>query len=250
MENWSAEDNTWPDTTGAYVATILSGSVTTSESGGNGAAIPVRSLTGDSTTQGSAGNFLHGHWKSRSGVAHNQNWRTFSFDNVGSSIAETAKTDWVPICSQEGGDDLVNVNGYFVNVATGAGYSSDFDLVINTGADPSEISDFAVSEVITWNRALTRSEMTTAMKYLRSRLGRIGGYCSNGKYADGPSTLIGCKAKCASEAACAYFAVKESVNCRVFYSDANYCSAQTSESDTELYRKVMLRSDEGELQNE
>ncbi|KAK3272832.1 hypothetical protein CYMTET_18891, partial [Cymbomonas tetramitiformis] len=287
MENWSAEDNTWPDTTGAYVATILSGSVTTSESGGNGAAIPVRSLTGDSTTQvsfgavlesthtlcsltrytggvqnrilqGSAGNFLHGHWKSRSGVAHNQNWRTFSFDNVGSSIAETAKTDWVPICSQEGGDDLVNVNGYFVNVATGAGYSSDFDLVINTGADPSEISDFAVSEVITWNRALTRSEMTTAMKYLRSRLGRIGaqpaisfdhmrtgGYCSNGKYADGPSTLIGCKAKCASEAACAYFAVKESVNCRVFYSDANYCSAQTSESDTELYRKVMLRSDEG-----
>ena len=57
-----------------------------------------------------------------------------------------------------------------ISVGTGTGGTSGTNIGVNTNYGANEKSDFAVAELITWDRALTEDETETASTYLLSLL--------------------------------------------------------------------------------
>ncbi|EJK70530.1 hypothetical protein THAOC_08100, partial [Thalassiosira oceanica] len=114
-------------------------------------------------------NWLHGHWEGSAGVAFYGSWVTSSQNNV------DPNTDWVVMCgtNADGTDAesrLKLANG--ANTATENGGWGDTTLWINGGLlMPAESSDFAVAEVMVWDRGLTSEEMYGVSDHLMVKFG-------------------------------------------------------------------------------
>eukprot|EP00928_Gymnodinium_smaydae_P029114 TRINITY_DN2201_c0_g1_i2.p1 TRINITY_DN2201_c0_g1~~TRINITY_DN2201_c0_g1_i2.p1 ORF type:complete len:2702 (-),score=420.67 TRINITY_DN2201_c0_g1_i2:73-8100(-) len=183
----------WKSSVGNAAATVIRGGVSTQENKGNGAVSNVRYIQGEFGTQYDFGrilferftvcsitryasarmmrrllqansdNWLHGHWESRVGVVHMQSgWQTDPHRNLRS-------TDWVTVCSSPQAS-YVMVDGNQIGTGRKIGARPVQNLVINAGRHGRESSDFAVMEVMVWDRTLTQDEMAAASKYLMQKL--------------------------------------------------------------------------------
>ena len=106
-------------------------------------------------------NWLHGHWASQVGVAHYQHWNTNSHRNGGNE-------DWLVICGSDNRQVYLGSNPD-KNIATNNGRAfggGEHRLVTNHR----EKSDFAIMEVMVWDRKLPHALMKEAMKYLNDKL--------------------------------------------------------------------------------
>eukprot|EP00964_Phaeocystis_antarctica_P013474 scaffold7377_cov79-Phaeocystis_antarctica.AAC.1 len=184
--------STWQDCSGNGMTANLSGSgLAESRSAGHGATSEVLALSGTTSSviafgaviqseftvcsvtryitggakerilQGDA-NWLHGHWDGHAGVAHYVTG--FQTARQGSVSPDT---DWVVMCGTNAGSQLKLVNG--VNVGTKAGGDGDQSLFVNDGLRTSQLSDFAIAEVVVWPRGLTSEEMYRASDHLMNR---------------------------------------------------------------------------------
>ena len=88
---------------------------------------------------------------------------TADVDNI------TSPTNWVVMCGTNAGSQLKLANG--ANVGTATGGKGDVKLWINYGDSPDQVSDFAIAEVMVWDRGLTNSEMFEASSYLMGKFG-------------------------------------------------------------------------------
>ena len=82
-------------------------------------------------------------------------------------------TDWVITIGQNnviGGRSIVRCNGIDGSMRNHHGGEGDVDLVINQGECPKENSDWAVAELMTWDRHLTQAEIEGVEVYLVARL--------------------------------------------------------------------------------
>lgn len=188
-----ADGKAWPSSVGRYTAKLVSGFASVRTEAGNGASNAVQFLRGDSSArfdfgavvrpvftmcsaarytggsrgrilQGSSGNMLHGHWNNQVGVVYYDGWKTTPYRDAGN-------TNWAIVCtSNQGGEVYYNAR----NVGNGArGAGGGRCLWVNQGADGGgEHSDWAIAEVITWDRTLSSSELKTAYNYLASKLGQ------------------------------------------------------------------------------
>jgi len=109
-------------------------------------------------------NWLHGNWAGQTGVAYfgdpnGNQWQTSS------TRQPTAGRSWLVMCSTDFGRVYVDD---FVSIATGStGITGNIgDIETNDGLISGETSDFAIMEIMTWNRALTTSEIFGVMGYL------------------------------------------------------------------------------------
>ena len=182
----------WKSSVGSWQARVTTGSVTRKVEAGHGATFPVVHLTGDtnagidfgqimkpdfticSVTRYLPGsnkrilqgppNMLHGHWGGAVGVAHYNTW-------VNQHGWGKPHTDWLVLCGNTAGS--VFRGQEMKNIGHGAAVKSDGDVHLRINEATSEKSDFAVMEVIVWNRALSDGEMLTSMEYLNSKLGPL-----------------------------------------------------------------------------
>ena len=181
----------WKSEVNGFVGTVVGGNVKTEFHSGNGAAGVVRTLAGDRNAQfnfgailpaewtlctlsrytgglnnriflAGSGNFLHGHWNGRRGVAHYDRW-------VMDSQSRGTLTDWLVMCGTNKGQRAY-VDGVNVATADRNGASGNKHLGINYapngGCCDGERSDWAVAEVITWDRSLSDDEMKQVSAYL------------------------------------------------------------------------------------
>merc|ERR1711879_790462 len=109
------------------------------------------------------GNWLHGHWAGRVGVARYEDWGTYRF-----SLKDVERTEWLVMCGQNVNTrNIIRANGRNV-IAQEAG-DGPWHISINTG-DRDDTSDWALKELITWNRRLRKDEMSAVEKYLMNLL--------------------------------------------------------------------------------
>ena len=73
------------------------------------------------------------------------------------------------MCGTNAGSQLKLANG--VSVGTKTGGAGSVTLQVNQGNIPRETSDFAIAEVVVWNRGLSDTEMHAASGYLMNKLG-------------------------------------------------------------------------------
>ena len=112
-------------------------------------------------------NWLHGHWASQVGVAHYQHWNTNSHRNGGNE-------DWLVMCGTDNRQAYLG-SSPDTNIATNNGHSfgnGEHRLVTNRR----EKSNFAIMEVMVWQRQLTQAEIKATMQYLKDKLenGSVG----------------------------------------------------------------------------
>jgi len=108
---------------------------------------------------GSSGNWLHGHWSSQAGVAIYGTWVTRSVNRV------EPNTNWLFMCGQNAQRSIIRANGVSIKKANG-GIKGPMKLQINKGGCcEKEASDWAVAEIMTWDRFLTFTEMIHVEAY-------------------------------------------------------------------------------------
>ena len=169
----------WVSTVGDFTAQPTSGTVQTVTSSGHGALAPFRTVKGGTSSAytfgkilaekyticslsryagsnrkriltGGRTNWLHGHWNGRAGVAHYDGWLGSDANRV------TPVDDWVLLCGTSqslflrGKKVATRSNQIAGNqaIVINAGYTVD-----RGGGARTEKSDWAVAEVITWDRA-------------------------------------------------------------------------------------------------
>ena len=110
-------------------------------------------------------NWLHGHWGGRAGVAYygdGSGWQVSA-----SSIVSDASA-WILFCAQNGGDGYFRANGLTEAQST-SGVGNE-RLCVNTGSyHSSEVSDWAVAEIITWDYALSLEEIQEVEAHLSNK---------------------------------------------------------------------------------
>lgn len=111
---------------------------------------------------GGDGNWVHGHWGGKSGVARYQSWVTQHNTNP-------IQTGWLVMCGQNVKPHIVMINGG-KKIQTKESTKSTIGVYTNAGSVDKEKSDYAVAEVMTWNYGLSEHEMKRTIKYLESRL--------------------------------------------------------------------------------
>ena len=110
-------------------------------------------------------NWLHGQHDGKAGVALYEGWKT---KNDGTNVAPV--TDWVVMCGTNAESQLKLVNG--VDKGTANGGRGGGKLWVNGGLNmPAESSDFAIVEVMVWDRGLTSKEMYGVSDYLMNKFG-------------------------------------------------------------------------------
>jgi len=181
---------TWPDASGGGNDATLSGSgLTELFESGHGASGEVSSLAGTTLSRISFGdvikaqftvcsvtrwtggvnerildgggkNWLHGHWGGQAGVAHYDAWKTASSSSI------SPVTDWLVMCGTNAGSQLKLANGVDVGTATGGG--GGVSLWVNAASED-EPSNFAIAEVVVWDRGLACDEMVEASSHLMEK---------------------------------------------------------------------------------
>jgi hypothetical protein len=113
-----------------------------------------RILSGD-------GNWLHGHWSGNIGVAYYEGWKT-----GGATAIAIQPTDWLLFCGQNAAPGLFLANGVRVGNGAGGGASNIAFGVNSLGCcGKSEASDWAISEISVWNRALSADDLESVISY-------------------------------------------------------------------------------------
>ena len=109
-------------------------------------------------------NWLHGHWQGKTGLAHYNGWKTPTVNRI------DPDTNWVVMCGKNSGAIPGNilVNGIPNGNDTGGSAVINDSLTINTRQN--ERSDFAISYVFIWDKALTDDEMNFVSSNLMSYL--------------------------------------------------------------------------------
>jgi len=179
--------NTWPDASGSNHAALSGSGLTELRQSGHGATGEVVALGGTTSSkidfgpvikakfticsvtrytgwpmgrilQGKEKNWLHGHHMGNTGVAFYAGWKTQDVKNV------NPVTDWVVMCGTNAASQLKLVNG--VDVGTATGGDGDVTLQVNQGMMAPQTSNFAIAEVVVWDRGLKSTEMYEASEYL------------------------------------------------------------------------------------
>jgi len=182
--------NAWASSVGKFTAHSIRGTVKTVTEKGHGAKRPVRMVTGSTASmytfgpiilehyticslsryngtarkrilQGTRSNWLHGHWSSKAGIAYYEGWLN------GHSNRVNPLDNWVNMC---GSSRALFLDGSGVVGQRDEHVSGNQGVVINTGKFHKEKSNWAVAEVMTWDRELSEEEMKTATTYLRQVL--------------------------------------------------------------------------------
>lgn len=117
-------------------------------------------------------NWLHGHWGSYAGMAYYGDGFKTAQD-----YAMQHNTDWLVMCGTNAGSQLKLVNGATKGTATGG--QGGEKLVVNRGyfatvTHGDERSNFAIAEVMVWDRGLTSEEMYGVSDHLMIKFG-VGG---------------------------------------------------------------------------
>jgi hypothetical protein len=181
-QSWSTTNNRWNDISGNERHTIETrGSISLTTSLG------INALVGSSTAglrfpasvlpstytlfhvarytvglrgrifNGLNGNWLSGFWSELSGVAHHESWLTQSSTSLHG-------TNWVISCDQ---NKMYRSNGVQRNTQIPTGSSQQ--LTINHGNSLTEYSDWAVAEVIVYNRRLSPLEISRIERFLSNK---------------------------------------------------------------------------------
>ena len=79
--------------------------------------------------------------------------------------------DWVVMCGTNAGSHLKLANGISVGIQAVLGVG-DVSLRVNEGFYPHETSDFAIAEIVVWDRGLTSDEMHQVSEHLMDSLQR------------------------------------------------------------------------------
>jgi hypothetical protein len=113
--------------------------------------------------------WLHGHDGGHAGVAYYENGdltqEPYRLD-ANSSLKKNS--DWVVLCGTNGGSKLMYFNGKGVPVSGGG--VGNVSLAINRGKKSKDNSDFAVAEVLVWDRGLGEGELASVSRYLMQGL--------------------------------------------------------------------------------
>jgi len=116
-------------------------------------------------------NWLHGHWEGKAGLAYYGGFKTAKDVTNVDPI-----TDWVVMCGTNAESQLKLVNGATKGTATGG--QGGEKLVVNRGdfatVNNDERSNFAIAEVMVWDRGLTSEEMYGVSDHLMIKFG-VGG---------------------------------------------------------------------------
>jgi len=135
--------------------------------------------------RGARSNWFHGHWGSWSRSHYFDGWV-----NYGPWVSNSyRKRDWLITCTDPGTTkamyyNLPNWNGDYTKVDdqnyrdpdSTTGRWDQRELIVGRcgrtgcGSSPNEESGFRVSEVIAWNRAMSRDELKLMVRYLMERL--------------------------------------------------------------------------------
>ena len=134
------------------------------------------------------GNWLWGHWASRTGVSHTQHWTTGHGHN-----GNINQMDWLVFCGSNRKHFASSKTGTIISV----GNNNDIrqpnhqSMAINFGCShcccTGERSDFQIAELIIWNKVLSESDLKQAAEYLldvlkngrRSSAAWLGKTCSS-----------------------------------------------------------------------
>ena len=184
---------TWHDASGNGRDATVTGSANMLTESGHGAAGPVYAVHGGTATtikfdgamvgggsicsatrytggakgriigSGEGSNWLHGHGGQRAGRAY--------YDSPTNSAraklveGQTGSTDWVLMCSDGVAKVLTRTGGVTEDVSSGAVGTSTAvsDLWINGGGNLGQDSDFAIAELITWDRQLSEGECASTL---------------------------------------------------------------------------------------
>ena len=184
----------WKSAVGDFEAKVVGGSVEIIKKSGHGASKVVNAIAGGANDRvefgailpptwtlcslsryngstrkrvliATPGNTLHGHWNSRRGVAHYDTWVT-----QGQSRGNI--DDWLIMCGTNSG---ARIYADGENIATADRKGSSGSKSLGIGQAGGENSDWAVAEIITWDRALDSEEMMRVTEYLEAAvLGKSG----------------------------------------------------------------------------
>ena len=126
-------------------------------------------------------NWIHGHFSGMAGVARygTGTWHTHTVD----FNTVEPNTNWVVLCGTNAGSQLKLVNGVDKSNNNNAVGQGGTELVVNEDQDKK--SDFAIAEVMVWDRGLTSDEMDGVSFYLMNKFGITPGE-SAGVVADPP----------------------------------------------------------------
>ena len=104
--------------------------------------------------QSQTGNWLHGHWQNKRGVAYYENWKT-------DQITTGTLNDWLCFIGKNGGSTPNNIlaDGVGRGIATGGTGNYRLGVNINPTYGTSEVSQWALSCVMIWDSHLTDAEM-------------------------------------------------------------------------------------------
>ena len=111
---------------------------------------------------GVTANWLSGFWGSETGVAYHDGWLT-------TNSTTNFPLDEILISTDQ--KRLYRGNG--INLTINSVTGSNKQLSINYGIAAGERSDWAVSEVIVYNRELSLAEITNVETYLNTRVGEV-----------------------------------------------------------------------------
>ena len=193
--DWDIENNTWPNKGSSGNDAVLSGSgFTESNKAGYGATVNVSALEGTTSSTISFGNIIeneytvcsltrytgnnkqrilqgdptwsHGHHDGKAGVIYYHPVTLTPWQN--NVIPDT---DWVVMCATNSGLNVALVNGenMWYNTDSNNG-NGNISVYINGGATPNEFSDFAIVELVVWNRGLTEAEMRAVSNYMMNSI--------------------------------------------------------------------------------
>ena len=116
--------------------------------------------------QGKERNWLHGQYEGNTGLAFYDEWQTSNAKNI------DQVTNWVVMCGTNAGSQPKLANG--VDVGSKPSDGSSVTLQVNQGwsQDQSrdQTSDFAIAEVMVWDRDFTYKDMHGASGYIMPKL--------------------------------------------------------------------------------
>lgn len=129
--------------------------------------------------RGGKSNWIHGHWNGYSRAVQYDEWNVYPLQSPAGRFNDT---DWVVTCSTTQGAATVFVNKFGAGIEAQNAAAVDPDrwgqkeLIVgacgrkNCGQGGGEDSGFRVSEVIAWNRGMSRDELKLMTQYLLERL--------------------------------------------------------------------------------
>jgi len=106
---------------------------------------------------GGSGNWLHGHWASRAGIAHYNGWQGQHNGRVSN------KWNWVYMCTTNGGGRM-NVNGQSYSYGGGSASAPSAICINYGGCCGGEKSNFGIAMLATFKVRLSEGEMAGVVK--------------------------------------------------------------------------------------